>query len=130
MDLLSAGDGGSRSWHFLLWHQWVAALHAEAAVLAHDPGAARHLAEAKAGADRGRPHAMPLLAGKRLRAAVPVLVALPQPLPGQEWHRVRAPAIGARFGFGEAAGCAGVMREDGGFGVECGDPLVPQQEVP
>jgi hypothetical protein len=27
----------------------------------------RHLAEAKAGADRGRPHAMPLLAGKRLR---------------------------------------------------------------
>jgi hypothetical protein len=51
MDLLSAGDGGSRSWHFLLWHQWVAALHAEA----------------KAGADRGRPHAMPLLAGKRLR---------------------------------------------------------------
>jgi hypothetical protein len=36
-----------------------------------------------------------------------------------------APAIGARFGFGEVAGCAGVMREDGGFGVECGDPLVP-----
>ena len=67
MDLLSAGDGGSRSWHFLLWHQWVAALHAEAAVLAHDPGAARHLAEAKSGADRGRPHAMPLLAGMRLR---------------------------------------------------------------
>ncbi len=43
MDLLSAGDGGSRSWHFLLWHQWVAALHAEAAALAHDPGAARRL---------------------------------------------------------------------------------------
>jgi hypothetical protein len=37
MDLLSAGDGGSRSWHSLLWHQWVAALRAEAAVLAHDP---------------------------------------------------------------------------------------------
>jgi len=53
MDPLSAGDGGSRSWHFLMWHQWVAALPAEAAVLAHDPGAARHLAEAKAGADRG-----------------------------------------------------------------------------
>jgi hypothetical protein len=35
----------------------------------------------------------------------------------------------ARFGFGEVAGCAGVMRDDGGFGVECGDPLVPQQEV-
>lgn len=39
MDLLSAGDGGSRSWHSLLWHQWVAALRTEAAVLAHDPGA-------------------------------------------------------------------------------------------
>jgi hypothetical protein len=37
MDLLSAGDGGSRSWHSLLWHQWVAALRAEAAALAHDP---------------------------------------------------------------------------------------------
>jgi len=37
MDLLSAGDGGSRSWHSLLWHQSVAALRAEAAVLAHDP---------------------------------------------------------------------------------------------
>ncbi len=37
MDLLSAGDGGSRSWHSLLWHQWVAALRTEAAVLAHDP---------------------------------------------------------------------------------------------
>jgi hypothetical protein len=37
MDLLSAGDGGSRSWQSLLWHQWVAALRAEAAVLAHDP---------------------------------------------------------------------------------------------
>jgi hypothetical protein len=24
----------------------------------------------------------------------------------------------------------GVMREDGGFGAECGDPLVPQQGVP
>ena len=51
MGLLSAGDGGSRSWHSLLWHQWVAALRAEAAVLAHDPGAACHLAEAKAHAD-------------------------------------------------------------------------------
>jgi hypothetical protein len=37
--MLSAGDGGSRSWHSLLRHQWVAALRAEAAVLAHDPPA-------------------------------------------------------------------------------------------
>jgi hypothetical protein len=37
MDLLSAGHGGSRSWHSLLWHQWVAALRTEAAVLAHGP---------------------------------------------------------------------------------------------
>jgi hypothetical protein len=56
VDLLGAGDGGSRSWHSLLWHQWVAALRAEAAVLAREPGAARHLAQAKAHADRGRPH--------------------------------------------------------------------------
>jgi hypothetical protein len=34
---LGAGDGGSRSWHSLLWHQWIAALRAEAAVLARDP---------------------------------------------------------------------------------------------
>jgi hypothetical protein len=40
------------------------------------------------------------------------------------------PAIGVRFCFGEVAGGAGVMREDGGFGAECGDPLVPQQGVP
>ncbi len=52
MDLLGTGDGGSRSWHSLLWHQWVAALRAEVAVLARDPGAARHLAQAKAHADR------------------------------------------------------------------------------
>ena len=35
MDLLSAGDGGSRSWHSLLWHQWVAALRAEAKAHTH-----------------------------------------------------------------------------------------------
>ena len=39
-------------------------------------------------------------------------------------------AIGLRFGVREVAGCAGVTREDGGFGAECGDPLVPQQGVP
>ena len=35
-------------------------------------------------------------------------------------------------GFASARGRAapGVMREDGGFGAECGDPLVPQQGVP
>jgi len=40
MDLLNAGDGGSRSWRSPLWHKWVAALRAEAAVLAHHPPAA------------------------------------------------------------------------------------------
>jgi len=39
-------------------------------------------------------------------------------------------AIGVRFGLREVAGCARVTREDGGFGAECGDPLVPQQGVP
>jgi len=52
LDLLSAAEAGSRSWHSLLWHQWTAALRAEAAVLARDPGAARHLVQAKAAADR------------------------------------------------------------------------------
>ncbi|HEX2319669.1 MAG TPA: hypothetical protein VHJ18_11875 [Streptosporangiaceae bacterium] len=39
-------------------------------------------------------------------------------------------AIGVRFGLREVAGRAGVTREDGGFGAECGDPRVPQQRVP
>jgi hypothetical protein len=52
VDLLSAGEGGSQFWHFALWHQWITALRAEAAVLTGDPGAARHLAQAKASADR------------------------------------------------------------------------------
>jgi hypothetical protein len=38
VDLLGAGDGVSRSWHSLLWQQWFAALRAEAAILARDPG--------------------------------------------------------------------------------------------
>jgi predicted ATPase/DNA-binding CsgD family transcriptional regulator len=52
MNLLGAAEGGGRFWHALLWHQWIAALRAEAAVLAHDPGAALHLAQAKASAGR------------------------------------------------------------------------------
>ena len=38
MDLLSAGDGGSRPWHSLPWHQWVAALRAEALLRARTLG--------------------------------------------------------------------------------------------
>ena len=60
MDLLSAGDGGSRSWHSLLWHQWVAVLRAEAAVLAHDPRRSppprRSQSARRSQPDRGRPH--------------------------------------------------------------------------
>jgi predicted ATPase/DNA-binding CsgD family transcriptional regulator len=52
MDLLGAAEGGDRFWHVLLWHQWIAALRAEAAVLAHDSDAARYLAQAKASAGR------------------------------------------------------------------------------
>jgi len=51
LDLLSPAGDGSRSWHLLLWHQWIAALRAEAAVLTRDPSAARYLAQAKASAD-------------------------------------------------------------------------------
>ena len=50
---LLAGAGESRSlWSRQLWHQWMAALRAEAAVLARDPGAERHLTAARAAADR------------------------------------------------------------------------------
>ena len=38
-------------------------------------------------------------------------------------------AIGVCFGFGEVVGCAGVMRVGGGFGAECGGPLVPRRGV-
>jgi predicted ATPase/DNA-binding CsgD family transcriptional regulator len=51
LDLLSPAGDGSRSWHLLLWHQWIAALRAEAAVLTRDPSAARYLTQAKASAD-------------------------------------------------------------------------------
>jgi predicted ATPase/DNA-binding CsgD family transcriptional regulator len=52
MNLLSADQGGTRFWHWTLWHQWITALRAEAAALAHDPAADRHLAQAKAAAGR------------------------------------------------------------------------------
>ena len=50
---LLAGAGESRSlWSRQLWHQWMAALRAEAAVLARDPGADGHLAAARDAASR------------------------------------------------------------------------------
>lgn len=50
---LLAGAGDSRnSWSRQLWHQWITALRAEAAVLAGDPGAEDHLAAARAAASR------------------------------------------------------------------------------
>ena len=44
----------------------------------------------------------------------------------------RGPTCDRRALFASARWRAapGVMREDGGFGAECGDPLVPQQGVP
>ena len=81
MDLRGTGDGGSRSWHSLLWHPWVAALRAEAAVLARDLGAARHLAQAKAHADRD------------LIASAPAQVACrAAPSPSRDRLRARAAA--------------------------------------
>ena len=48
---LLAGAGDSRnSWSRQLWHQWITALRAEAAVLARDPGADDHLAAARSAA--------------------------------------------------------------------------------
>lgn len=52
LDLLLAEVAGSPSWHRRLWHQWLAALSAEAAVLAHHPDAARHVTQAQAAASR------------------------------------------------------------------------------
>ena len=52
LDLLAAATAGDSSWRTRLWHQWMAALRAEAAVLARTPDAARLVAEAEAAADR------------------------------------------------------------------------------
>ena len=52
LDLLTAATAGDSSWRTRLWHQWMAALRAEAAVLARTPDAARLVAEAEAAADR------------------------------------------------------------------------------
>jgi hypothetical protein len=57
--------------------------------------------------------------------------------PGKSRQRsrgVRSRPEGARsaraFASARWRAAPGVMREDGGFGAECGDPLVPQQGVP
>jgi hypothetical protein len=52
LDLLTAPAAGSLSWRTRLWHQWMAALRAEAAVLARTPDATRRVAEAEAAGDR------------------------------------------------------------------------------
>jgi hypothetical protein len=59
LDLLCADAAGRRSWQGQLWHQWVAALRAEAAVLARTPGAAGHVTQARAAAS-GNPVAIAL----------------------------------------------------------------------
>ena len=38
LDLLTTSTGGYSSWRTTLWHQWTAALRAEAAALAQTPG--------------------------------------------------------------------------------------------
>ena len=52
LDLLAAATAGDSSWRTRLWHQWMAALRAEAAVLVRTPDATRLVAEAEAAADR------------------------------------------------------------------------------
>jgi predicted ATPase/DNA-binding CsgD family transcriptional regulator len=52
LDLLTADVAGRRWWNRQLWHQWIAALRAEAAVLAGTPGAAGHITQAQAAAGR------------------------------------------------------------------------------
>ena len=51
LDLLTTSTDGA-SWRTMLWHQWTAALRAEAAVLARIPDAAGLVAEAKSAAGR------------------------------------------------------------------------------
>jgi hypothetical protein len=85
MDLLSAGDGGSRSWHSVLWHQWVAALRAEAAVLAHDPRRSPPPRRSKARADRRSALARHQATGYRADQPIARLLAgfePARPLPG------------------------------------------------
>ena len=50
LDLLTAAPADGSSWRVRLWHQWTAALRAEAAVLARIPDAAGLVAEAKSAA--------------------------------------------------------------------------------
>ena len=52
LDLLATDPAGGRSWRSLLWHQWKAALRAEAAVLARIPDAAGLVARAESAASR------------------------------------------------------------------------------
>ena len=51
LDLLTTSTDGA-SWRTMLWHQWTAALRAEAAVLAQTPDAANLVAEAESAAAR------------------------------------------------------------------------------
>ena len=68
LDLLTARTAGPLSWRTRLWHQWMAALQAGAAVLARTPDATRRVAEAEATAN-GNPVAIALTqrAGALLR---------------------------------------------------------------
>jgi len=52
LDLLTAAPAAGASWRTRLWHQWMAALRAEAAVLVRTPDATSLVAEAEAAADR------------------------------------------------------------------------------
>ncbi len=52
LDLLATATAGDSSWRTRLWHQWMAALRAEAAVLARIPDAAGLVAQAEVAAGR------------------------------------------------------------------------------
>ena len=98
LDLLTAATAGDSSWRTRLWHQWMAALRAEAAVLARTPGRGR---PRRRGGGRGRPQpgrGRPRPAGRgsaprrrrrrarhrrRLRPGALPLPAGPHPRPGR-----------------------------------------------
>ena len=64
LDLLATATAGDSSWRTRLWHQWMAALRAEAAVLARIPDAAGLVAQAEVAAGRN-----PVAAALARRAA-------------------------------------------------------------
>jgi hypothetical protein len=101
LDLLTTGPAGGSSWRTRLWHQWMAALRAEAAVLARSPDAAALITRAQSAAGRN-PVAAALTrrAGALLRGDAGAVLATAAAFAqaGYPYQQARALALGAAAG--------------------------------